>query len=286
VKRIVAIAFSCACIASAAACGAGDAGNPGRTAAPVTPGASRTDATAPAIEKTAAAEIDPSTTGGNPGDAPRIISTIPAPPDGATPSIDPDTIAEVEAPDHQLRIVIDMNASEPGIQRERTVKRGDRFKVGVVVFNAPPFSNNIGGISNLEFKIRYDRRVILAPTYEGGPATARNPRLNVEGLATEGATWQCLPAPEGDLEDPIGIFGDGLPETGEAFLSCFTIGRATQSGDKVLGVVEFYAIDEGESDLQLFGVSLGDGLPIIWANCEGDLLEPQVPCDPGSVKVE
>lgn len=285
-KRVAAIAVSCALIASAAACGAGDDSSGEQTTAPVTPGAGGATATAPALEKTVASEIDPSTTGGNPADAPRIISTIPAPPDGASPSIDPDTIAEVEAPDDQLRIVIDMNASEPGIQRERTVKRGDRFKVGVVVFNAPPFSNNIGGISNLEFKIRYDRRVILAPTYEGGPATARNPRLNIEGLATEGATWQCLPAPEGDLEDPIGIFGDGIPETGEAFLSCFTVGRATQSGDKVLGVVEFYAIDDGESDLELFDVHLGDGLSIIWGNCEGDMLQPQAPCDPGFVKVE
>jgi len=91
---------------------------------------------------------------------------------------------------------------------------------------------------------------------------------------------------EPDLEDPIGIFGDGIPETGEAFLSCFTVGRATQSGDKVLGVVEFYAIDDGESDLELFDVHLGDGLPIIWANCEGDMLQPQAPCDPGFVKVE
>lgn len=282
-KRLAAFAVCVASLALAAACGGGADGSVRTPGGPAAAGASPT---ASALERTVAAEIDPSTTGGNPGDAPRIISTIPAPPEGSTPSIDPDTIAEVEAPDGELRFVIDMNASEPGIQRERTVKRGDRFKVGVVVFNAPPFSNNIGGISNVEFKIRYDRRVIVAPTYEGGPATARNPRLNVEGLATEGATWQCLPAPEGDLEDPVGIYGDGLPETGEAFLSCFTIGRATQSGDKVLGVVEFYAIDDGESALELFDLHVGDGLSIIWGNCEGDMLEPQAPCEPGSVTVE
>ena len=128
-----------------------------------------------------------------------------------------------------LQLIIDADASEPGIQSSRTVNAGDVFRVAVVAADVTE------GIAAFNFYLNYNRAVAIAPSYTGGATTDRNPDLHEE---TMGAGWSCLPAPEGDLDDAGGINGDGNPATGQALLSCFnTSGSATGDVDPRCGRV-------------------------------------------------
>jgi hypothetical protein len=203
-----------------------------------------------------------------------------------TPVVDPDTISSPDVTTEDLEIIVDVNAAEPGIQSGREVERGDVIRVAVVIANAPEHVNFIGGVSTLQFNLWYDKRVLVAPTIAGGSSVDRNPDLNQEALGGEEAGWQCLPAPEGDRADPGGVDGDGLPETGQALLSCFTPSTGTESGTIVMAVVEFHAVGTGETTLVLEETSITDTIGIAYANCEGDPLEPWVPCREGKVTVK
>lgn len=252
-----------------------------------TPGAAATadpNATLSPDEQTAQANP---VFGGSPDQTPAVISTAPAvtPISGTTPVVDPTEIAPPDPESSDLRFVIDADASKPGIQASREVNPGDTFRVAVVAANV---GESTGGLSAVQWTLNYDRTKIFAATISGGDSTARNPDLNVDGLGGAQAGWQCLPAPEGDLDDPQGQNGDGNPATGQAFLSCFSVGSPNTMGDIVVAVVTFTAVAPGQVTLSLSDMVAGNGLAIAWAACEGQQGNddaPRVPCDTATVTV-
>jgi len=264
-------------------------GTPRATATPE-PTLSAADAsgTAAAENLTATAEVGQDITGGDTNATPEVVSTIPAvqPKPGTTPVIDPTQIAPPNVSTADLSLVVDMDASTPGIQSSRDVNPGDVFQVGIVLTNIPPNQNNIGGIAAFNFQLNYDKTKIVAPTYAGGPGTDRNPRLNLADLGGPDAGWQCLVAAEGDLDDPGGLGGDGKPETGEAYLGCFSGTGTTASGTIVLATVSFTAIAKGSTQLTLSDVAVADGVAVEFAHCAGDDANAVVPCEAGAANVQ
>ena len=261
-----------------------------RAAATPLPTVSDADASA-----TAAASIASATAlagqdlaGGDPNATPELVSTIPAvkPKSGTTPVIDPTQIAPPNTDTGDVSFIVDMDASTPGIQSSRDVNPGDVFQVGIVLTNIPPNQNNLGGIASLQFVLNYDKTKIVAPTYAGGPTTDRNPRLNLPDLGGADAGWQCLPAPEGDLDDPDGLGGDGKPETGQAYLACFTPGPSPASGTIVVATVSFTAIAKGSTQLMLSDVVAADGVQLQFAHCADDTSPGPVPCQAGTANVQ
>ena len=226
--------------------------------------------------------INPEIGGGDPNAAPQVVATVPpvTPAAGVTPITDPTQIAEPQATG-QLRMVVDADASTPGIQSTRDINVGDVVRVGIVIVNAPARVNDIGGISSFNFRLNYDKTKIVAPTIAGGPATQRNPAANVAALDPQ-ANWDCLPAPEGDLDDPGGIEGDGQPNTGQAFLSCFTFSPGNAGGTIVMGVATFTAIASGSVNLSLSQVDVGDGIGIAVISCPS---ESEGPCEGATLNV-
>jgi len=105
-----------------------------------------------------------------------------------------------------------------------------------------------------------------------------------EDLGGAASNWDCLPAPEGDLDDPGGIDGDGVPNTGEAFLSCFST-AGTTGGTVVLGVITFQAIASGSVNVALTHASVGDLVGVEIATCPGDTGPAKVPCNGGALTV-
>lgn len=228
-------------------------------------------------------------TGGGPDSTPVVVSTIPVPTPapGVTPIVDPTQIAPAQVSTSALELFVDMDAAQPGIQSSRDVNPGDTFRVAIVVSNVPPARDNQGGVAAFNFFLDYDKTKIVAPTIAGGPATERNPDLNVPELGGDGLQWDCLPAPEGDTDDPGGIDGDGNPATGQALLSCFAFvpEAGVASGTLTLAVVTFVAVASGTSTLSLDEIEIGDALGIGYAHCPGDANEPYVPCNAGTVNV-
>jgi hypothetical protein len=239
-------------------------------------------ATPSAAEATLTAGLDGEITGGDSSEPPHVVSTVPPPPPGTTPAVDPTNVAPPQPAGDQLEFLVDVDASTPGIQSSRDIKPGDVFRVAVVLANAP--SDDDGRIAAFNFTLAYDKTKIVAPSISGGASTARNPAPNLDALGGADG-WLCLPAPEGDLDDPGGIEGDGDPVTGQAFLSCFTTGANGGTGTIVLATVEFQAVAAGTSDLRLGDVTVGN-TTLELAHCEGDGATPAVPCVAGSVAVQ
>lgn len=241
------------------------------------------------FEATVASGASADIAGGAPSDPPRVVVPVPAvtPAPGTTPVVDPTQFAAPVADGSDLALVVDADAASDGDQSSRTVRAGDVFKVAVVIQNVPPSANNIGGVSAFNFELDYDKTRIVAPTVQGGPSTQRNPDLNVPALGGVDAGWTCLPAPEGDLDDPGGINGDGDPATGQAFLSCFTPGKGQASGTLVLAIVTFTAIAPGSTTLSLRNVDVSDPLGITLGSCTGDPGDgPFIPCRQATVNVQ
>lgn len=143
--------------------------------------------------------------------------------------------------------------------------------------NVPP---NVGGVAAFNFDLVYDRGVVVAPTYGGGSATERNP-----DLVPAAESWLCIPAPEGDLDDPVGLDGDGDPARGQAFLSCFAADAALQ-GTQVLAAIEFVAVASGTTELQLAQVAVGNSYAIAIGRCIGDGGDGQeIPCPASTLTV-
>jgi hypothetical protein len=263
-------------------------GTPGATATPL-PTVSDADASATAVASiaTETALAGQDITGGDENAPREIVSTIPAvePRSGTTPVIDPAEIAPPNVDTGEISFIVDMDASTPGIQSGRDVNVSDVFQVGIVLTNIPPNQNNLGGLASFNFQLNYDKTKIVAPTYAGGPVTGRNPQLNLTDLGGPDNGWQCLPAPEGDLDDPGGLGGDGTPETGQAFLSCFTAGAVSSSGTLVLATVSFTAIAKGTTQLTLSDVAAADGVSVEFAHCPGDSPNAIVPCQAGTADV-
>ncbi len=280
-RRIVAAAASVPLAAALAACGgasktpATPVGNETATATSRAGGstaASGTSATpgVPTLtgqQATLTAGVDPGLAGGDPNAAPAVISTIPAVKSKGTPVVDSMAVAPPNVDAGGVSMLLDLDASTPGIQATRSVNVGDTFRVAVVVTNAPPYQNGLGGIDALDFEVDYDRTKVVAPTIAGGPPTDRNPRLNADDLGGATAGWLCLPAPEGDLDDPGGTNGDGKPDTGQAFLSCFTPSPNTASGTSVLATIEFIAVASGTLNLGIASADVSDAIGQLYAYC-------------------
>jgi hypothetical protein len=259
------------------------------TAAPGTPGgASLTAAAAggtpppegtlsPEQQATIQADIDNAT--GSSGTPPSVISTIPAPPPGVTPRVDPTSVAPPDPPSQELRLLVDMDASTAGIQTSRNVQVGDVFRVGVVIVNAT------GSMSAFNFQLNYDKTKVQAPTIVGGRAIDRNPDLNQAGLGGDAAGWECLPEPAGDLDEIPDSIGDGNPATGEAFLSCFVPSGTSASGTIVLGTIEFHATATGNSQLSLANVALATGTVFTELGSCAPVIDVSIECAGASVTV-
>ena len=245
--------------------GSGTSTVPGLTPLPGTPGSGVPTLTSE--QATLTSGIDPGIGGGDPNASPVVVSTIPPVKSKGTPVADSTEIAPAQAEAAGVTLLLDLDASTPGIQATRTVNAGDTLRVAVVITNAPAHQNGFGGVAALDFEIGYDHTKIIAPTISGGPPTARNPLLNVDALGGAAAAWDCLPAPEGDLDDPGGTNGDGKPDTGQAFLSCFTTTSNLMSGTIVLATIEFVAVAPGTVSLNFNSVDVGDALGQIFAYC-------------------
>jgi hypothetical protein len=194
-----------------------------------------------------------------------------------TPNIDPTAVAPANPPNATYQLLVDVDPAAAGIQTERTVSVGDRVRVAVVLANIPAGST----VAAFNFEVRYDRNVVFAPSYTGGSSTDRNPDL----IPTAGS-WMCLPAPEGDMDDPGGIAGDGAAATGQAFLSCFAPDGALE-GTQVLGIVEFVATGIGSTQLQPAALTVGNSFAIAIGRCEGDGGDgPVIPCPASTLTVQ
>jgi hypothetical protein len=311
VKRAILVSALIASLALLAACGGGDDDNgssdatPGsvtasaRTGTASPSGSATTEAGTPVPQATTDPNgpdgvpdsgdepVDPNIGGGDPNAQPQVVSTVPpvTPKAGVTPIVDSTEIAEPQATG-ELRLVVDLDASRAGIQSTREVNVGDTIRVAVTIVNAPESVNNIGGVTAFNWNVDYDKTKIVAPTIEGGPVTQRNPMLNVDDLGGAAAGWDCLPAPEGDRDDPGGLEGDGDPAHGQAFLSCYTPGTGKQGGTIVLGVVTFQVIAPGSTTLSISQLSVGDPLGAEFATCPGDSGPAKVPCDSATLTVK
>jgi hypothetical protein len=224
-------------------------------------------------------------TGGAEDAPPAVVVPPPAvsPPAGTQPVTDPATVADPAPPGGETRVIIDANASAPGIQSSREVNVGDVFRVGIVVANMPGHSNN-QGMTALQFNVNYDKTKLFAASISGGPSVDRNPDLNQAALS---GNWMCLPAPEGDIDDPGGINGDGNPATGQAFLPCFT-GQGGAQGNFVFATLEFTAIASGTIDLELDLLIMGDSLAVPIGQCryaDDPAYGPEIPCDGATITV-
>ena len=222
--------------------------------------------------------------GGDPSGAQHIVVPVPAvtPDAGTTPITDPTTIAPPAAPPGDIAFIVDADATIEGVQAARTVHVGDVIRVGVIIANVPSDE----GVSAFNFIVNYDKTKLVAPTISGGPSSDRNPDLNIDALGGAGANWSCLPAPEGDLDDPGGAAGDGNPATGQALLSCFTIGGGQGStGTIVLATIEFYVIAKGKTELKLSSVVAGDSTGTAFAGCDA-ASGPLVACTSATITVD
>ena len=231
-------------------------------------------------------EIPEDIIGGDPNKPPEVYNDLPEPPAGAT--IDPPTIADPNPGVSDIQLIIDLNASEPGIQSTRTVKVGDVLRVGLVMTNVPDFVGTQGGLAAFDLRVNYDTARIVAPTIIGGSSLARNPDLNEEALGTGPDGWSCLlPAPQGDADDPGGPTGDGDPATGEAFISCFgTPPIDYRGGNLVFATIQFQALASGTTAVgySTEGVNFFDSLVTSLGSC-GDL-DPVIPCRSATLTVE
>lgn len=261
------------------------AATPGAAASPVVvstplPGTGDTgsDPVTEAESTLAADSDDPVVTGGDPTKPQEVIGDVPAPPQGAT--IDPKTIAAPDVTDNTLQAIIDLNASQPGIQTTRTVKVGDVIRVGIVIVNADP-------IVATGFTVNYDRTKVIAPTIINGPSTDRNPDLNIGALGGAAANWLCSPSPTGDQDDTGS--GDGDPSTGQSYLGCFTPNVAPgPAGTVVVATEEFRVVASGEVSFSLSGLSLynDDGISE-FGRCDGDPgVSNPIPCRTATLTIQ
>lgn len=254
--------------------------NPGATPAAADP---ETPPTPSDEERAVNEEVDEALTGGDPNSPPEVVTDLPPVPAGAT--IDPRTIAPPNATAGGIEWIVDLNASEPGIQTSRSVKVGDVVRVGIVVTNLPGGSD---ALSAFGMAVGYDYTKIIAPSIEGGSALARNPDFNEAALGGAPSGWQCMPpGPTGDGDEPGTYEGDGDPATGQAFIGCFTAGdSSTASGTIVLAVLQFQAVATGTSTIEVLdhsqtGLWGGGGFAAI-GGCGGEV---SVPCRSASITV-
>ena len=202
--------------------------------------------------------------GGNPADAQHVVVPVPVvtPDPGVVVKADSTAIAAPDPASTEVTFAIDTDASTAGVQTTRTVHVGDTIQVAVILANVPADR----GIDAFNFTVDYDKTKIFAATLDGGSSVDRNPALNLAALGPD-AGWTCLPAPEGDLDDPGGTSGDGIPATGQAFLSCFTPGTGHATGSLVLATITFHVIAKGSTNLSLEEVFAGNASQIELGSC-------------------
>lgn len=223
-------------------------------------------------------DIPPNVSGGSASDPRQTIATPPPPPAGVTPQVDPTEIAPPQPQTSGVEILLDLDASTPGIQSSRDVRVGDVIRAAVVISNSP-------GVANFNFTLRYDKTKLFSPTITGGPATDRNPDLNVDALGGAAAQWECLPAPAGDLDDiPDSNLGNKDPNVGEAFLSCFTFGYVTPPGTYVLATVEFQAVAAGDVTFSFSEVAIATQGSAPIGSCD-PVLDTEIPCVGATLRI-
>lgn len=223
-------------------------------------------------------DIPPEISGGNATDPRQAIATPPPPPPGVTPRVDPTEIAPPQPQTSGIEILLDLDASTPGIQSSRDVRVGDVVRAAVVISNSP-------GVANFNFTLRYDKTKLFSPTITGGPSTDRNPDLNVNGLGGAAAQWECMPAPAGDLDDiPDSNLGDKDPNVGEAFLSCFTFGYVTAPGTYVLATVEFQTVAAGDVTFSFADMAISGETSAEIGSCN-PVLGQEIPCVGATLRI-
>ena len=228
--------------------------------------------------------------GGDIDAPPEVLTDLPALPPGAT--IDPTTIGPTNVTTAGVEAIVDLSASEPGIQSTRTIKVGDVIRVGLVLTNVPDT-----GLAAFRVVITYDKTKIVAPTIINGSSLSRNPDHNEAGLGSGPGGWSCLlPAPEGDTDDPGGLAGDGDPATGEALLECLgPPPLAYETGVVVFATVQFQALAPGNVTLAFSGRDSNSrngpsefadsgGSRVRLGTCGGD--DPPIPCRSATLTVQ
>ena len=225
-------------------------------------------------------------TGGDLDAPPEVLNDLPAPPAGAT--IDSTDIAAANPGVSGVEGIIDLNATEAGIQPTRTIKVGDVIRVSVVLSSVPTLGSDGGGLAAFNFEVTYDKTKVVAPTIINGSSLSRNPDLNDAALGTGPEGWTCLtPAPQGDADDPGAWTGDGDPATGQAVLACFAPpGTDYQGGDLVVATIQFQAIASGTTTLAFGGdrVNFFDAAVNELGSCNG--LDKLIPCRSATLTVE
>jgi hypothetical protein len=242
-------------------------------APPADPNAPPADPNAPPVDPS-----DPALTGGDPNAPPEVVNA-PTPPPQA--EIDPTIVAPPEANISGIEFLVDLDASEPGIQSTRSVDAGDVIRVAVVLANVPS-----GGVGAFNFRLIYDNAIAVAPSIEGGPTTDRNPDMNDGALGGEDRGWACAPpAPVGDMARASGsTYGD---DVGDAFLSCYsgTGGAENATGDVALATVELRTVAGGSTAVRLENVALYDPGITQVGGCPPNAPEPIVPCREATLTV-
>jgi hypothetical protein len=206
--------------------------------------------------------------------------TAPASPGDPAAPVTPSPAATAGAPLPETALLIDVDVGVAGVQETIEVNAGAALDVAVVLDGVPA---DAGGVSGFAFVLQYDRRVLVAETLFDAPSIDANPDLNQEALGPGGAAWECVPAPEGDLDDPGGIAGDGNASSGQAFLSCFASDGAAPGASLVLAHVHFTAVATGESVLRLSSATVADASGREFAGCESEA--PPARCGAATVTV-
>jgi hypothetical protein len=181
-----------------------------------------------------------------------------------------------------VALVVDADGAAAGVQSRRDAAVGDALSVTVVIDGAPQ-SGAGAGISGFAFVLQYDRAVLSAPTLADAPSIDANPDLREDALGPGGTGWECVPAPEGDLDDPGGVAGDGNVASGQAFLSCFAPDGSAPGGAVALADVRFVAEAPGETAVRLASATVADADGVEFAGCDSEA--PQARCEAATVTV-
>jgi hypothetical protein len=87
------------------------------------------------------------------------------------------------------------------------------------------------------------------------------------------------------MDAPGGIEGDGVPASGQAFASCFTLGDAAAGGTHTLATITFTATTPGESVLSFSAATIAGATGEEYAHCAGAPDGPVVRCLAATITV-
>lgn len=183
----------------------------------------------------------------------------------------------------QLHTYLDLDPSTgpcevPGVvENELDVPDGGDFQVAVCVGNPP------AALGPIQFSVLYDDTVILAPDGAdlSSPALDANPDVDQAALG-DGLNCNVLDMapPKGD-KNPASGAGNG-----EAFVGCTHLaGSYLFTSTGAIALIDFDAVAQGDSDLDLDTVVLGNEGGVELGTCNPGVLKP-MPCLGGEVHVK